>query len=542
MAEWPLLRLGAMKQKLSSDAYKQKIGVARRLQELAGNSSALLAALITRLEIEATTGGPAKRPAGAPLDGPESKKQRMVADREQRRKAIWDECLKMVEKLLKNGHSTAFRQPVDIKALKIPDYYNHIKQPMDLGTVKRNLLGRVYREPGQMADDVRLVWDNCYRYNGDKHAVSLAAKKMSEMFERDWAKADVEQRWAVEVAREKREEQVRAAAAPAARMGCDAARAARLQRRGTRICVQRRCAWWFGASGGVLWLPGRSSGACTAGGACARRLHGARCGLAYSPPLPPALRSLPPQLMAGDAAQLPDDSLPLQMAELRNQLGEHIAATDHAAGVAPGAVFACEPHRDMSFEEKRKLSAYLSALPGEKGVAILDIIRESMEVCGAGSRQQQRTQQSMQQPMRQRRRQLGQGPSLLSLEPTNTPPPLRLPLSAPLLHPTDPRGRGGGGSGHGCTQQRHPLAAARICGGVHAGARHTMGPWSLHPLPPPPLPLRVLVCEWCACCSMHKPAGRMRWAGVQGTLCWAGPPLSLPCTHVLPCSSLAHWC
>jgi hypothetical protein len=54
----------------------------------------------------------------------------MVLERNRRKKAIWDELLKIVERLLKNNHSFSFRTPVDWKTLKIPDYLTFVKKPM----------------------------------------------------------------------------------------------------------------------------------------------------------------------------------------------------------------------------------------------------------------------------------------------------------------------------------------------------------------------------------------------------------------------------
>lgn len=42
----------------------------------------------------------------------------------------------------------------------------------------------------------------------------------------------------------------------------------------------------------------------------------------------------------------------------------------------PGSLGDLAPDRDMTFEEKRKLSAHMASIPGEKLVAVLDIIQE----------------------------------------------------------------------------------------------------------------------------------------------------------------------
>lgn len=42
----------------------------------------------------------------------------------------------------------------------------------------------------------------------------------------------------------------------------------------------------------------------------------------------------------------------------------------------PGSLGDLAPDREMTFEEKRKLSAHMASIPGEKLVAVLDIIQE----------------------------------------------------------------------------------------------------------------------------------------------------------------------
>jgi hypothetical protein len=49
------------------------------------------------------------------------------------------------------------------------DYNDIITHPMDLGTIKKKLAHNFYSNVKQFAGDVRLVWDNCYKYNGYEH-------------------------------------------------------------------------------------------------------------------------------------------------------------------------------------------------------------------------------------------------------------------------------------------------------------------------------------------------------------------------------------
>ena len=61
--------------------------------------------------------------------------------------------------------SIPFRMPVDPSQLGIPDYFEIIKKPMDLSTIKRKLDTGQYSDPWDYVDDVWLMFDNAWIYN-----------------------------------------------------------------------------------------------------------------------------------------------------------------------------------------------------------------------------------------------------------------------------------------------------------------------------------------------------------------------------------------
>jgi hypothetical protein len=65
---------------------------------------------------------------------------------------------------------------VDPVKYGIMDYNDIISHPMDLGTIKKKLNFNYYPSPTHFAEDVRLVWRNCFKYNGDDHDISICAK------------------------------------------------------------------------------------------------------------------------------------------------------------------------------------------------------------------------------------------------------------------------------------------------------------------------------------------------------------------------------
>lgn len=77
------------------------------------------------------------------------------------------EMYKIVLGLLSKPESFAFREPVDWKGLNLLDYPEVVKNPMDLGTIRKKLEANEYRNVNEVAADIRLVWSNCMLYNRD---------------------------------------------------------------------------------------------------------------------------------------------------------------------------------------------------------------------------------------------------------------------------------------------------------------------------------------------------------------------------------------
>ena len=83
-----------------------------------------------------------------------------------------------------------FLEPVDYIALNILDYPEIIKHPMDLGTVKKNLLNKVYNTFQDFLSDIDLIWKNCKTYNmhGSEivkmcnHCEKVFKKQMEKLF------------------------------------------------------------------------------------------------------------------------------------------------------------------------------------------------------------------------------------------------------------------------------------------------------------------------------------------------------------------------
>jgi len=100
----------------------------------------------------------------------------------------WAAMSKLLQSLIQRSDTEPFRVPVDWKAMGLFDYPTLIKNPMDLGTVKRNINSRKYKSIPEAAEDIRLVWTNCMTYNQDGSDFFLLAKSLSKKFEEKYSK------------------------------------------------------------------------------------------------------------------------------------------------------------------------------------------------------------------------------------------------------------------------------------------------------------------------------------------------------------------
>ena len=90
--------------------------------------------------------------------------------------------------LMVHKSAFVFLTPVDPVYLEIPDYFDVIKNPMDLGTIQARLDKDYYvdEDPDAYAADIRLVFANAMTYNKEGDVVYKMARTMSKFFENEW--------------------------------------------------------------------------------------------------------------------------------------------------------------------------------------------------------------------------------------------------------------------------------------------------------------------------------------------------------------------
>lgn len=99
---------------------------------------------------------------------------------------LMKQCENLLNRLMGHQYGWVFNTPVDVVKLNIPDYFNVIKHPMDLGTIKSKLARGEYSSPLEFAADVRLAFSNAMTYNPPGNDVHLMAQTLSKHFEQRW--------------------------------------------------------------------------------------------------------------------------------------------------------------------------------------------------------------------------------------------------------------------------------------------------------------------------------------------------------------------
>lgn len=96
----------------------------------------------------------------------------------------WEKVAKKVLNILwKIKESSIFHKPVDPIEFNIPDYFNIVKNPMDFSTIKKRLNLGLYVNFKEFDDDIKLVFYNCFLYNGDKSYIGSMCIKVKEEYE-----------------------------------------------------------------------------------------------------------------------------------------------------------------------------------------------------------------------------------------------------------------------------------------------------------------------------------------------------------------------
>ncbi|XP_021706973.1 PH-interacting protein [Aedes aegypti] len=92
------------------------------------------------------------------------------------------DCRELLEMIWQCDDSEPFREPVD--TLQHPDYLQIVDTPMDLRTIKEDLLGGNYESPLDFSKDMKLIFQNSRNYNTNKRSrIYSMTLRLSTLFE-----------------------------------------------------------------------------------------------------------------------------------------------------------------------------------------------------------------------------------------------------------------------------------------------------------------------------------------------------------------------
>ncbi|KAL5289713.1 BRWD3 family protein [Megaselia abdita] len=93
-----------------------------------------------------------------------------------------EECKQLLDIMWQSDDSQPFREPVD--TIEHPDYLQIIDTPMDLLTIREELIGGNYETPSNFARDVRLIFQNSRNFNTNKRSrIYAMTLRLSSLFE-----------------------------------------------------------------------------------------------------------------------------------------------------------------------------------------------------------------------------------------------------------------------------------------------------------------------------------------------------------------------
>ncbi|KAF2401902.1 Bromodomain-containing protein [Trichodelitschia bisporula] len=103
----------------------------------------------------------------------------------------YNQLLHLLNDLQNNSNAWPFQQPVNKD--EVLDYYDVIKEPMDLATMEEKHEKDLYPTPEDFIRDAKLIFDNCRRYNNETTPYAKAANRLEKYM---WQKIREEPEWA----------------------------------------------------------------------------------------------------------------------------------------------------------------------------------------------------------------------------------------------------------------------------------------------------------------------------------------------------------
>ena len=88
----------------------------------------------------------------------------------------------IMKSIWKHQHAWPFHFPVDTIKLGLPDYFEIIKKPMDMATIRKRLDNNYYWKAEECIQDFNQMFTNCYIYNKPGEDIVIMAKSLEKFF------------------------------------------------------------------------------------------------------------------------------------------------------------------------------------------------------------------------------------------------------------------------------------------------------------------------------------------------------------------------
>ena len=101
-------------------------------------------------------------------------------------------CRGLIERMIRGpGFWTRlvgpFKQPVDPFIDNVPNYFDVVKRPMDLNTIRTKMANGAYKAASEFEADVRLIFQNCYEYWTQEDPIWKTCQEFENYFDTQWA-------------------------------------------------------------------------------------------------------------------------------------------------------------------------------------------------------------------------------------------------------------------------------------------------------------------------------------------------------------------
>lgn len=90
----------------------------------------------------------------------------------------YNQLLRLLADLLNHPAAWPFSNPVNSE--DVHDYYDVIKEPMDLSTMEQKLEKDMYSTPQDFIKDMKLIFDNCRKYNNENTPYTKNANRLEK--------------------------------------------------------------------------------------------------------------------------------------------------------------------------------------------------------------------------------------------------------------------------------------------------------------------------------------------------------------------------